>query len=438
MESLPVVLIEEIGAYLDLSGVCALCLVSRDLHGKATQRQFATFVPRHKTINLECEWLELLAAVTTPGSVGCGPENLVMYGICDAETRTSDNSDAEEKTQERLELLTEAFTNVRENPTSSGLRSIELCVAVRINGKLCWPRAALPMTFNGFKNWPSGNGTDRVDYGHIWDAAGRTFQITLAALSGSGLHVNELKLFTEQRQCSVPCSQLLDSLGDAPQWSAFDHVKRMYLSISHSTSEQETEFREDDTEKKYTTPRGRTRGSDPASKLSGERNTANVDNFLRAFPNLEHLECQWFSLWETPTADANVIESEVLDKVSERVTFPHLTSTTLRGFRTIAATLVRLFKHCDQLVDLELDSIAIQRRSKDGLRAVTDYFKTRALPLARLRLEKLFDDKLPLMANGEEVFEGIGAQALPRMFSWVLTPVGYESHEVKGQYGPVR
>lgn len=212
LEALPIELIEHIVTNLDFCDISSLRLTSRTIEDKASQFSFTTLFGR-KDIGLTTTALQNFVGATGQGRLGCLLQDCTLTGIASFETTTPDD------TAEHIRLLADAFRNLKHRSPRGGLVSLSLGLAVRVGteGELA----------------PPGHQRVRRAWRTIWDAAIRTFRVTIAALGESQMSVGErLDVFGSVVGCSLPCDVFMASAGIFSSAHVFGSLRKLTLSLS--------------------------------------------------------------------------------------------------------------------------------------------------------------------------------------------------------------
>lgn len=240
-EALPPEIFEIVNALLSLRDLCNVRLVSRSVASKATQDRFGSFV-RSRSVELTRPALEILAALTAKGRVGCLVQDLTLAGVvyntaglqhqlqagskttlgrgCEA-SGTLDNEPTEPATDAELARATAAldsmqpkqadydqlheaggnvvallagiFRNLAANSKRRGLASLSLDV-VEYRHDAQTPQPA----------------SDRLDWRSVWHMADQTFHTVTRSLGRALLPIQELNLFCNDfsGRCNLDCNQL--------------------------------------------------------------------------------------------------------------------------------------------------------------------------------------------------------------------------------------
>lgn len=221
-EALPIELIEYVVTFLELHDIASLRLTSRTLENKASHGSFISFF-KYKNIELTTRALKELAQITSQGLPGCLLQHCTITGLVGNDTR------AEDEDTESLDLLIQAFQNLKQHSPKGGLASLCLRVAARVkaaNGELIEP--------DNFYSWRA-----------VWDGALRTFSITIVALNQSQLPVNEhLDVFGSLRGCSLACDTFREFTHNFASMHIFASLKRLTLNLSMPHKEVRRHFSE--------------------------------------------------------------------------------------------------------------------------------------------------------------------------------------------------
>lgn len=102
----------------------------------------------------------------------------------------------------------------------------------------------------------------------------------------------------------------------------------------------------------------------PDSELAGERNAWNIAGFLAAFPNLEELELQWFSLHTFEPSEGHVAEQNFLRRFNDTVRWSRLRACNLKGLHTTDELLLTFFNRHLKLTSATLEGLGIPCHKK--------------------------------------------------------------------------
>ncbi|KAI1155895.1 hypothetical protein F4825DRAFT_406062 [Nemania diffusa] len=211
LEALPVELVCHIAAFLDLSDIRCLRLTSRTLVSVLAPRHLPHFFDS-KSVELTLEDLRSMVYMTSQGRAGCLLKHCTIIGVA-----VSDISLAPDFF-ELVRLLTEAFINLQKYSPRAGLASLHLSVAAR---------PQLITFLDGIHDYVHPSRRD------VWDAALRTFNITMEALRGSQFPlVGHLDLFSGVLECGLvykaflPLDQKLESI------RIFNSLKKLTMKLS--------------------------------------------------------------------------------------------------------------------------------------------------------------------------------------------------------------
>ena len=456
MDELPPELIEIIVDLLDFDDICALRVCCSALRSKASQGCFRTFLHPDKRLRLtDSGPKSLVAATRNEDSVGRNLRRLTLVGVCEAGTA----GPGREGQAEQVDLLRAAFDSIKENTSSGRLELLSLGVEVHADGKFFVPTDAI-----GSRPWmapvrpsasgrPTGPGYPKDKYGPtdaeaVWDASRRTFQVVLEALAPSSLVVDELRIFTDVLHCSLACDQLL--FGDGANWPVFQQTRRLALSVSHSLrpSEHTDETSLDSqscSEGGHSEKAKKQKKMHERQKSTGENNSKSIVRFLSAFPNLEHLDLQWYSMVEYRPSACGLAEQHFLSRVNASLHWPQLTSVVLVGLRTTTEPLQAFFDRHQQLTHIEMDGIHFPSNpsKQKHLTPLLKHFSRKGSKLEYLRLEEIWTSRQVVFGeDGESEWRGEKARQRIRARIYFLPPQGagiedfWELWERHRRYGP--
>ncbi|KAL2008289.1 hypothetical protein VTN00DRAFT_8271 [Thermoascus crustaceus] len=238
LEALHIELIELIVTFLEPCDIASLRLTSRTIVNKASQGQ---------------------------GHLGRLLQHCTITGIVRNETTAADEG------TEHLRLLTEAFRNLKQRSPKGGLSSLCLRVAARIEGA------------DGELTEPDSFGSWRT----VWDAALRTFNVTMAALNESQLTVGEhLDIFGSLKGCTLACDAFLAFAQKFASMHIFGSLKRLTVSLSapyKAATEHESEAAVTETEAQ-------------AESRHSNLILQSIMQVLPIMPELESLDLHWYNL----------------------------------------------------------------------------------------------------------------------------------------------
>ncbi|KAL9093955.1 MAG: hypothetical protein Q9165_003878 [Trypethelium subeluteriae] len=211
-EALPIELTEYIVTFVELRDVATLRLTSRDIKNKASQGCFTAFF-KNKNVVLTTKMLQEMVHMTSQGRLGRLLQCCTVSGIACEETTAVDEG------TERLDLLTQAFCNLKQRSPKGELVSLHLRVVARIeaaDGELIEPHE--------FLSWRA-----------VWNTALHTFNIAKAALSESQLSVeNHLNIFGSLRGCSLESNTFLNFTRKFALLRVIRSLKKLTVRLSDS------------------------------------------------------------------------------------------------------------------------------------------------------------------------------------------------------------
>lgn len=326
LPALPTELIQYVASYLEPCDLGALRLTSRAVDSAVSQsRQFCSLFTR-KNIQLSAERLQKFVQVTSQGRMGCLLQHCTIAGQAQEAALTDDEDELADETQTLRLLLATAFSNVKQHSPHKGLTSLCLGVAACTtdeNGR----RIEAPR-FHLFRQ--------------IWDAARQTFEITLAALNDSQLHVyQELDVFMSLRGCSLAYNDFLDLPQRFASLHALESLKRIRLSLSAPHEVRpEYRFESEDGQASADEPT-----EAPATEVYPENILQSVMLVMAHFmPQLEAIELHWYNvavhLRDLPTPPP-VPLSPALDGETKQQRFAHLKECHLSGLYVSESDLLR-------------------------------------------------------------------------------------------------
>ncbi|KAF2968558.1 hypothetical protein GQX73_g5044 [Xylaria multiplex] len=161
LEALPLELFEMVVVFLDFKDIACLRLASRTTEIKASQMHFVTFFHR-KQVTLHARRLDDLVRMTASSRLVCCLQQLTIVGPVGL-----DEARSEYRADEHVNLLAQAFRNIKAKSQTGSLASLSL-------------RAA------AVSSCP-----DTLPWSEFWVAARRTFKVTMEALYESNLSVTE-------------------------------------------------------------------------------------------------------------------------------------------------------------------------------------------------------------------------------------------------------
>jgi hypothetical protein len=362
LQALQIELIEYIVTFLELRDISSLRLTCRALEDKASQGSFTAFF-KHKNVELTTRTLQDMVRVTNRGHrLGCFLQYCTITGIVRRydETTTTTLAVADEGPTEHhhlQRLLTQAFRNLKQqHGPKEGLASLCFRVAARIEGAADGELTTTEP--DEFRSWRA-----------VWEAARRTFNVTMAALNESQLRVDEhLDVFGSLKGCSLACDTFLAVAQESAARHVFASLKRLTVSLSAPPAP----------------PKAATehQSEEAAAVIETEVQTQSrhshlilqdIMQVLRIMPVLESLKLHWYNLgvnastlpvtssatpWESNISSASITglkecslhgiyvsESHFLQFL-EAV---HPTSLTLTDIRLVSGTYAPIFKYLTDL-----------------------------------------------------------------------------------------
>ncbi|KAI6088026.1 hypothetical protein F4821DRAFT_98992 [Hypoxylon rubiginosum] len=271
-ETLPVELVSDIVALIDLRDIVSLRLTSRLLESKVSQQYFAKYFD-HKHVELAPGPLENMVHITSQGHLGCLLQHCTITGVAESDMSGTRNDD------EHVRLLTTAFSNLKQRSPKSRLAS--LCLDVSARNRDSTSKSDSPSLQKS-----------------IWATALRTFNVTMAALHASQLPVDEhLNIYDGVLRCSLTYEALLPLTQQFTSVPVFSSLKKLTVSLSSPLTDPEKST------------------SDSAISIPGQSSpTVHGKLALRALldmssimPKLESLDVHWYNViaYDTPIAPLN-------------------------------------------------------------------------------------------------------------------------------------
>lgn len=318
LEALPVELVGLIVTFLEPCDIASLRLTSRAVENKASQGSFTTLF-KHKNVELTSRTLQEMVQMTSQGRLGCLLQHCTITGIVRNGTTATDDEGAE-----HLRLLTEAFCNLKQYSPKAGLSSLCLRVAARIegaDGKLIEP--------DSFRSWKT-----------VWDAALRTFNVTMAALNASQLPVGEhLDIFGSLRGCSLGCDAFLafaQNLKFAASMHIFGSLKRLTVSLS-APHKAATEHGSEETA-----------GAETEAQAESRHSNLILQNIMQVvlpiMPKLESLDLQWYNLRDSSMFTLPVSSTTLQGTGTSSASSTSLKECSLRGIYATESHLLQFLK----------------------------------------------------------------------------------------------
>lgn len=407
LEDLHVELVDHILRFLVTGDIASLRLTSCTMVKKATQPIFTSLFKR-KEVLLSTESLEKMVGVTADGRLGCLLQHCTITGIAIATTL---NTPTPNTTTRDLQLLTQAFRNLKKYSPDGVLESICLRVTAR---EVDWRgKLVQPQTFKSQRT--------------VWAAALETFDLVMEALRQSGLCVDELDIFDTLRGCSLDISHFMEKF-NAPD--LLRSLKRLRMSLGPTPAMQPWRI-EEDAEYKVHNP--------SAVNHTGWRRQDSllaVSQVLERTQNLQSLKVHWYSFNDVynpkslEPAESNDVSSPDSDKGTS------LRECSLHGIWVPARHLLK-FLQMTQVEQLTLAEISLLEGTYEPI------FEYMSSPACSIRSYHLDDLRECTMAEtyrnrvhfknerGEPraplVSEDRGSRSLLRTGTAVKDPISYHA-----------
>ncbi|GAD95577.1 hypothetical protein AOR_1_870114 [Paecilomyces variotii No. 5] len=309
LEALHTELVELIVIYLEPHDIASLRLTSRTITDKASWGCFSTLF-KHKDVELTSETLQQMLRVTGQDQPGRLLQHCTITGIAGVEATAPDES------TEHVRLLTETFRSIKEHSPKHALASLSLRVAARCestDGRFVKPDSFLSQV-------------------SIWDAALRTFKITMEALKESQLLVVEqLDIFGSLRGCSLTCDAFLAFANNPASVDIIGSLKRLTVSLSVQYEVETNKFKEEDELEAVPA-----KGSNPNLILP------DILQILPMMPELESFHLHWHSLGARIDTSSTSITAHRRKAISSISTC--LKECALRGIQVSGSDLLQFLK----------------------------------------------------------------------------------------------
>lgn len=359
LEDLHVELVDHILRCLNICDIASLRLTSRAMAKKATQPTF-TSIFKHKEIILSTESLENMARVTAEGRIGCLLEHCTIEGIA---TSTTVKSAVQNTTTRHLQLLTQAFRNIKQYSPDGKLISICLRVTALekdFRGKFFKPRSFRSQTA-------------------VQAAASGTFKLVMEALRQSELCIEELDIYYSLRGCSLGIEDFMTNFTPP---NVLGSLKRLSVSLCATQIVQQWRIDEEAENKAHVQVPGRHRRWRPHEALLA------ISHVLRKTQSLESLKAHWYLFGETNEPELfDPGSKEVIARDSDKAI--NLKECSLHGIWVPANELLQ-FLQATQLERLTLTDINLLRGTYEP---VFEYLTSPACSIKSYHLDDL--DQFP-------------------------------------------
>ncbi|KAF7552771.1 hypothetical protein G7Z17_g4092 [Cylindrodendrum hubeiense] len=267
----------------------------------------------------------------------------IAHEVKEWEPKTVDDTHSEEvrRTQD-VNLLRQAFDELKKHSKSDSLPSLTLRVAVVRNGQ----KRILPVD-------KRGGAKSKI----VWQCTIRTFNTALQALAMSKLQIKNLNLFNDPdlQQCSIACEQL-----DEIDWNNPGLTESLAAleSLSISTCTRVVKFYKDyyetDDESELATSRS---AAERQAEAEDASNFVGLSKLLSLCAGLENLELHY--LYIRPTGGPSTISRSWGEKILQHVVdlerLPNLKRCRLRGFTIRETDLLEFIKRT-RVRDLSLET----------------------------------------------------------------------------------
>ncbi|CZR69080.1 uncharacterized protein PAC_18981 [Phialocephala subalpina] len=345
---------ECIVTFLDLSEICSLRLVAREVSEKASQGVFKRHF-RTKKVQLTIKpHLERAISIAQQRRYATLLEHLTLVSLPTSTLGPDSQRGEHEQGSACLELLH---------------RALELFCLNSARG--CLPTIALVI---------EGAGEDGPNRPRIWDAAASCFNITMLALGSSKLPIEALDIFGSVRCCSLACDQvaaMLAKIDISILTESLRGLKQLYMSLAyHERREPESEYTK--------------------SLAFGQANTSAICRFLELCPALRDLQLHWYNTYGSHSEDALTDplkeEKSFFDRIARSGRFPSLHRCTLKGIYTSEAALLSFSRQVQHLHHLDMDEIHLG--TSGMFRPFFEYLAQDMPELEYLHLDNLWEERL--------------------------------------------
>ncbi len=353
LEALQIELVEYIVTFLELRDISSLRLTSGTLEDKASRGSFIAFFT-HKNVELTTRTLQDMVRVTNPDRrLGCFLQHCTIKGIARREgemtTAVADEGPTEHHRFQRL--LTEAFRNLKQRyGPKKGLASLCFRVAARVEGAADGELSTTEP--DQFRSWRA-----------VWEAARRTFNVTMAALNESRLQVDEhLDVFGGLKGCSLACDAFLAAAQESAATHVFASLKRFTVSLSERPLPPKPELNYDESEEEEEVIVTKAQTQSGRSHLILQ----DIMRVLRTMPKLESLKLHWYDLGVNgPTSSVTSYATSWESNISSAPT-TGLRECSLQGIHVSESHLVQ-FLEAVHPTSLTLTDISLMSGTYDPI-----------------------------------------------------------------------
>ncbi|KAI5241472.1 hypothetical protein E4T43_05459 [Aureobasidium subglaciale] len=383
ISNLPPELVENILSRLELHDVCNLRLVDHATDIASTQAHFKSFC-ESKTLHLSRDALAKFIAGTDHNRFARVLRDLNLN------PPSTDLSIEDENTAD-ANMLYLAFLSIHNQSEQRCLRSLDVEVPETETLEV-----SLKKVYFGVQANPR------------YAAGTLAVRATLRALNDSDLRVEKLNLLYNSVRCSVPCDVFENPFGSALPSATWSHVRCLSLSLANHEESASS-----------------ARASSPTD--AAIQRLQNLISFFSLISHVEELNLHWYNSRGMPSSDADLVEQQWFDHVSQAVSFDNLRSLTLRGLHVSHLALQKVLM-VPSLESVHLEEIHL---GKEGaLRPLLDCLTAPNRALNSFYLDDIWEHRLVhFLIKGTPKFpfadRKLGPTTVRRVGSEVTLPLGY-------------
>lgn len=353
-------LVDMIINHLELSDVCRLRLVARDICDKVSVGIFEQHC-QHKKVNVDASQLQHAILVMQKSRFSYLLEHLTLVAIPTSLQQEHSSDPASQLTHLLQELLKTIILNAKRGCLPS------LTLTVKGAGQL--PRRTILLP--GQTSLPIDD-PKHLSRAITWEIAATCFDTTIRAIAANKLPVESLNIFASTLRYSLACDKITTTLSTLHVPSLAESLttlRKLSLSLSpHECS------------------------SDDQSQQClefGKTQTNAICHFLQLCPNLTELHLHWYKSG-TADGDAGTEEKHFFERIAESCRFPLLEVLILEGIHTTEAALLSFLQNV-RLRRFVMDEVHL---GDSGLfRPITDYLFEH-MKHAELHFDNLWEARL--------------------------------------------